>query len=74
MSRSSGRSKVKKPKYTQEAANFDKFIKNECFGDSSIREVKVKLLDVVKINQNNYKNLPSYANHLLITLLLNRRA
>jgi hypothetical protein len=48
MSRSSGRSKVKKPKYTQEAANFDKFIKNECFGDSSIREVKVKLLDVVK--------------------------
>jgi len=40
MSRSSAR-KLKKPNYAQEANNFDKFIKNECFGDQSIREVKV---------------------------------
>lgn len=57
MSRSSGRSKAKKPKYTQEAADFDKFIKNECFGDGSIREIKVKLQMPKKNQTNNPKNI-----------------
>eukprot|EP00029_Vermamoeba_vermiformis_P006530 TRINITY_DN2586_c0_g1_i1.p1 TRINITY_DN2586_c0_g1~~TRINITY_DN2586_c0_g1_i1.p1 ORF type:complete len:953 (-),score=184.38 TRINITY_DN2586_c0_g1_i1:234-3092(-) len=61
MSRSSGRSKVKRPKYTQEAADFDKFIKNDCFGDGSIREIKKcleKLLRLFSVKEEIAARLP----------------